>query len=104
MLSLRNPRRDICFLVLLDLLALEVRPLGSLAIATIFNWDFMFGVIGRRVRFSPRSVSAFSGMIQGKLYSKWMVSYLREEPERVSVRVRRVRRSTCSDGFMFLDQ
>ena len=34
----------ICFLVLLDLLALEVQQLESCVIAKAFNWDFMFGV------------------------------------------------------------
>ena len=35
---------DICFLVLLDFLALEVRPLACV-IATVFNWDFILGVL-----------------------------------------------------------
>ena len=59
---------DICFLVLLDLLALEVRPLESCVIATVFNWDFMLEVFDRRVRFSSCAVSAYSGMIQGQIY------------------------------------
>ena len=61
---------DICFLVivLLDILALEVRPLESCVIATVFNFDFMLGVFDRRVRFSSCTVSAYSGMIQGQLY------------------------------------
>ena len=33
-----------------------------------------------------------------------MVSHLRKGSGRVSVRIRRVRRYTCSDGFLFLDQ
>ena len=38
---------DIYFLVLLDLLALEVGPLESCVIAKHFNRDFMLGVFGR---------------------------------------------------------
>ena len=59
---------DICLFILLDLLALEVRPLESCAMATVFNSDFMLGVFDRRVRFSSCTVSAYSGMIQGQLY------------------------------------
>ena len=58
---------NICFLVLLDLLALEVRPLESCVIETVLSWDFMLGVFDRRARFSPSTVSAYSGMIRGKL-------------------------------------
>ena len=59
---------DICFLVLLDPLALEVRSLESCVIATVFNWDLMLGVFYRGVRFSPCIVYSYSGMIQGQLY------------------------------------
>ena len=59
---------DICFLVLLHLLALAVRPLESFVIATTFIWDFMLGAFGRRVRFSPCTVSACLGRIHGQLY------------------------------------
>ena len=38
---------DICFLVLLDLFALEVRLLESYVIATVFNWDFKLGDFDR---------------------------------------------------------
>ena len=55
---------DIGFLVLLDILALEVRPLEPYMIAPVFNWDFMLGIFYRRVRFSPCTVSSHSGMIQ----------------------------------------
>ena len=58
----------ICFLVLLDVLALEVRPLESCVIATVFNWDFVLGIFYRRVGFSPCTISAYLGMIQGQLY------------------------------------
>ena len=57
----------ICFLVLLNLLALEVRSLETFVIATVFIWDVMLGVFDRRVRFSACTVSAYLGMIQGKL-------------------------------------
>ena len=59
---------DICFFVLLGLLALEMRPLESCVIATIFNWEFMFRVFNRWVRFSLCAVFAYSSMIQGQLY------------------------------------
>ena len=61
---------DICFLVHLDLLVLEVRLLESCVIATVFTWDFMLGVFDRRVRFSPYIVSYYLGMIQGQLYPR----------------------------------
>ena len=50
---------DICFLVLLDRLAMEVRSLGSCVIATVFNRGFMLGVFDRQVGFSPCTVSAY---------------------------------------------
>ena len=56
---------DICFLALLDLLALEVRLLEFCVIPTVFNWHFMLGVFELGVRFSPCIVSACSSMIQG---------------------------------------
>ena len=59
---------DICFLVLLNILALEVRLLESFVIVTVLMWDFMLGVFYRRVRFSPYTVSAHLGMIQGQLH------------------------------------
>ena len=59
---------DVCFLVLLNLLGLKEWPLEPCVIATVLNWDFMLWVFDRRVRFSPCIVSAYSGMIQGKLY------------------------------------
>ena len=63
-----GPLTDICFLVLLDLLVLEVRPLEFCVKATVFNQDFMLGVFNRLVRFSPCTVSVYSGMIQEQLY------------------------------------
>ena len=82
---------DICFLVLLDLLPLEVRSLESGVIVMIFNRDFMLGVFDRRIWVSPCTVSPYSGMIQGSYIPYLMVSHLREEQRKVSVRVRRVR-------------
>ena len=57
-----------CFLVLLNLLALEVRPFEFFVIAAVFIWEFMLGVFDRWVRFYPCAVSAYLGMIQGQLY------------------------------------
>ena len=68
-----------CFLVTLDLLALEMRPLESCVIATVFNWDFMLGIIDRRVRFSPCTLSAYSGMIQGQLYPLMVVTCVKNQ-------------------------
>ena len=60
---------DICFLVLINLLALEVRPVESFVMATVLIWDFMLGVFYQRVLFSPCTVSyAYLCMIQGQLY------------------------------------
>ena len=60
---------DVLFLVVLDPLALEVRPLESCVTATVFNWDFILGGFDRWARFSPCcTVSAYLGMIQGQLY------------------------------------
>ena len=47
---------------------MEVRPLESCVITAGFKWDIMLGVFNRQVRFSSCIVSAYSGMIQGKLY------------------------------------
>ena len=51
---------DISFLVLLNLLVLEVQPLESFVIATVPIEDF-----DRRVRVSLCTVSACMSMIQG---------------------------------------
>ena len=51
---------DISFLVLLNLLVLEMRPLESFVIATVPTEDF-----DRRVRVSLCNVSAYMSMIQG---------------------------------------
>ena len=59
---------DICFLVLLNFLALEVRPLECLVIATVIIWDFMLEVFDRWVWFYSFTVSVYLGMIQGQLY------------------------------------
>ena len=67
-LRMRNPRRGHCFIVLLDFLALKVRPMESCVIARVFDWDFMPEFFYRQVRFSPCIVSAYSSMIQEQLY------------------------------------
>ena len=51
---------DISFLVLLNLLVLEMRPLESFVIATVPIED-----IDRRVRVSLCNVSVYMSMIQG---------------------------------------
>ena len=52
---------------LLNLLALEARPLESFAIAAVLSF-WTLGVFDRRVRFFPCTVSAFLGTILGQLY------------------------------------
>ena len=59
---------DICFLVLVNLLALAVRQLVSFVIATVFVWDFLLEVFDRRVRLSPCTISDYLGIIQGQRY------------------------------------
>ena len=52
---------------LLDLFALEARPLESFVIAAVLLFG-MLGVFDWQVRFTPRTVSAFLGTILGLLY------------------------------------
>ena len=95
---------DLYFLVLLNMLALKVRPLECFVIATVFNWDFMLRVFIGRDGFPLAQFQLIWVGSRGSYIFYLMVSHLHEEPGRVSVRIRRVRGSTCNDGFMFLDQ
>ena len=52
---------------LLNLLALEARPLESFVISVVLSF-WTLGVFNQRVQFSPGTVSAFLGTILGQLY------------------------------------